>query len=140
MKLRVLIFAEDVAMRDLLNALLKQQGHEVQLFWGPSACPLYRPPNDEQCRCPKEVPCADAVVIDGDMADDVLTFLRAMQKRGCQVLGANRALMSSDHTGAMAEAVAGFGCHLIRKPFRLDELKSWVVACTERLTACKPPG
>lgn len=138
MKLRILVFAEEMELRELLGTLLKQQGHKVQLFWGPSVCPLYRRPHDEPCRCPKEASCADAIIIDEDLYGNAVHFLRGMHRRRCRILGGNRALISADHTGTIAKAVAGIGCYLIRKPFRFDEIKGWVDACVERLAAHKP--
>ncbi|TLM63676.1 MAG: hypothetical protein FDZ69_12290 [Deltaproteobacteria bacterium] len=140
MKLRVLVFAEEVGLRELLSAFLKQLGHEVQLYWGPSVCPLYQKPRDEHCLCPAESPCADVIVIDGDMPDSALDFLRFLHRRGCQTMDANRALMSANHSTTLAGPVAELGCYLISKPFRLDEIKVWLDACAERLAAHRSPG
>lgn len=139
MKLKILVFAGEVGLRELLCDFLKQQGHEVQLFWGPSVCPLYQSLYDEQCLCPKETPCADVMVIDDDMPDSAVDFLRFLRRRGCRMIDANRALMSAENSAAVAAAVAEFGCYRISKPFRLGEIKVWIDACIERLAAPRRP-
>ena len=140
MGLRAMVFASESGLAELLRIFLECHDHEVQLFSGVSHCQLYQNLADEQCRCLKERPCADLLLVDGDLTDiDALDFLRQLQRRGCKALAANKAVISSDRSPAFASAVAELGCHRIGKPFRLAEVRMWVDAAARRV-ATGPPA
>lgn len=140
MKLKILVFDTENSLRELLRVFLSHQGHEVQIFRDPSVCPVYQNLMNEQCSCPREQPCADVVIMDIDMPNlSALEFLRLQRKRGCRMLDANKAVMSSSQSSVVHRAMAEFGCHHIPKPFLLGEIKRWVEACAERLAASRQP-
>ncbi|NJC88574.1 MAG: response regulator [Desulfuromonas sp.] len=141
MKLKILVFDPEHSLRELLRTYLNRQGHEVHAFRDPTVCPLYRNLLDEQCCCPQERPCADAVLIDIGMPNiDALDFLRLQRRRGCKALDANKAVMSASMTKPLEEAIETFGCHHIKKPFRLEEIKGWLEECAARSAARQQPS
>ena len=136
MKLKIVVFDQEQSLRNLLRVYLAGQGHEVQAFRAPDVCPLYHNLLAERCCCPRERPCADVVLIDSRLQNiNALEFLKLQRRHGCKALDANKAVMSASMTKTQEEAIAEFGCHHIRKPFRLAEIKSWIKACAARLAA-----
>lgn len=136
MKLKILVFDPDLGLRELLKVYLAGQGHEVSAFQDVTACPLYRNLKDEKCRCTKEKPCADAILVDIRMPHlNAIDFLKLQRQRGCKALDANKAVMSASMTKTIETAIAEFGCHHIKKPFHLEEIKNWVNGCKARLAA-----
>lgn len=134
MKLKILVFDEEESLRELLKIYLTKLGHEVMAFRDPTVCPLYRNLLDEQCRCVKEQPCADAILIDIDMPNiNALDFLKLQRRRGCKALEANKAVMSTGLTEELEDAIEQYGCYHISKPFRLKEIISWVEGCKARI-------
>lgn len=139
-KHRVLVFDQDHSLRELLRTYLGGQGYEVLAFSDPTICPLYHKLMDEKCRCPRNRPCADSVLIDIKMKEiNAFDFLKLQRLRGCKALDANKAVMSASMTQKLEAAIAEFGCHHIKKPFRLEEIKGWLEACAKRLTARQQP-
>jgi DNA-binding NtrC family response regulator len=134
MKLNILIFDQEQGLRELLRIYLKQHGHEVTTFSEPTMCSLYRNLMDEHCCCPQEHPCADAIFIDYKTRNiNAFDFLKLQRRRGCKALDANKAVMSTNLTKALTDAIEEFGCHHIKKPFLLGEIKSWTEDCVARL-------
>ena len=140
MKLKILVFDQEQSLRELLRTLLAAQGHEVLAYRDPAICPIYSNLQDGWCCCPQERPCADAVLIDMRMPSiGALDFLKLQRRRGCKALDANKAVMSASMTRALEEAIREFGCHHIKKPFHLGEIKSWINECAGRLAAKRLP-
>lgn len=136
MKLKILVFDPDLGLRELLKVYLAGQGHEVFAFSEATVCPLYRNLKDENCRCTQEKPCADAILVDIHMPHiNAIDFLKLLRHRGCKALDANKAVMSTSMTKPLETAIAEFGCHHIRKPFHLGDIKTWVDDCKARLAA-----
>lgn len=141
-KHRILVFDQDQSLRELLRTYLGGQGYEVLAFSDPTICPLYHKLLDETCRCPKNRPCADSVLIDIKMKEiNAFDFLKLQRQRGCKALDANKAVMSASMTRKFEATLAEFGCHHIKKPFRLEEIKNWIEECATRLaTRQKAPS
>ncbi|MCM2264457.1 MAG: hypothetical protein NDI73_04600 [Desulfuromonadales bacterium] len=136
MKLKILVFEPDLGLRELLKVYLSGQGHSVFAFTDVTACPLYRNLTDENCRCALEQPCADAILVDTHMTQiNVIDFLKLQRQRGCKAIDANKAVMSANMTKALEMATREFGCHPIKKPFHLGDIKSWIDGCKARLAA-----
>lgn len=134
--MKILVFDPDQSLRELLRLYLAGHGHEVLAFKDPTVCPLYMKQHDERCRCPKDAPCGDVIIVDDQLPHlSALDFFKLQRRRGCKALDANKAVMSVRMTSALAAAIAEFGCHHIVKPFRLGEIKQWVEACRARLAA-----
>lgn len=140
MKLRIMVFDQEHNLRELLRIYLAGQGHEVMTFRDPMHCPLYRDLMDEQCCCPREIPCADAILFDMNLpAISALDFLRLQRQRGCKTIDENKAVMSAGITGELEVATREFGCHHIRKPFSLASIRKWTVDCAARVVALRAP-
>lgn len=132
--MRILVFEPDNSLRELLRIYLAGQGHEVLAFRDPKVCPLYENLGDELCRCPKDAPCGDVVIIDNKMPlISAIDFLRIQRRRGCKALDANKAVMSASMTRQLETELAEFGCHHIRKPFQLSRIREWVDECLGRI-------
>lgn len=135
MKLRILVFDPDVALRELLEMYLSKMGHDVQAFADPTVCPLFQNISNENCRCSREVPCGDVVMMNMRMPQiNALDFLRLQRRRGCKALDVNKAVMSTSVTKEVAEAMAILGCHHLAKPFRLADVRKWVEECSARIS------
>ena len=133
MALRILIIDQDAAVRGLLRTYLGSHGHTVHTFPDPSVCPLFQHLDDQSCCCPKDEPCGDVVLIDHCMpVINAFSFLQLQRARGCKVLDANKAVMSTSQTAVMQAAMQEFGCHYIAKPFRLEAVGRWIEECAER--------
>lgn len=140
MKLRILVFDQEHSLRELLKTCLVGQGHEVMAFREPTVCPLYSKLMDKKCACLQDRPCADVIFIDIKMSKiDAFEFLKMQRRRGCKALDANKAVMSASMTKPLETAIAEFGCHHIKKPFRLEEIRKWVEACAVRVAARQQP-
>lgn len=136
MKLKVQVYVPDLGLRELLKVYLAGQGHEVFAFRDVSVCPLYRNLNDESCRCAREQPCTDALIVDIHQSHvNVIEFLKLQRQRGCKTIDANKAVLSAGMTKPLEKAIREFGCHHIKKPFHLDDIKSWLDGCKTRLAA-----
>lgn len=135
-KLKILVFDPDLGLRELLKVYLAGKGHEVFAFSDATVCPLYRDLQDENCRCPLEKPCADAMLVDIHTPHiNAIDLLELQRHRGCKALDENKAVMSASITKALETAVTAFGCHHIRKPFHLGDINSWIDGCKARLAA-----
>jgi len=138
MKLKILVIDQEQSLRQLLKTFLSQQGHEVEVYSDPTNCPLYGTMLNETCCCPSERPCADVVFADIDTPRiNAVEFLKLQRSRGCKMLDANKAIMSSHLTGALDRAIAALDCHYIGKPFRLAEIRKWLQECVERLAEAR---
>lgn len=136
MKLKILIFDPDLGLRELLKVYLAGQGHEVQAYQDVTVCPLFRNLHDEHCHCSQQRPCADAVLMDIRMPHiNAIDFLKLQRQRGCKAVDANKAIMSASMTKALEATIEAFGCHHIRKPFHLADIKNWIETCAARLAA-----
>lgn len=141
MKLKILVLDQDAGLQKLLKTYLTVQGHEVQTFRDPAACPLYRQLLDERCCCPQERPCADVIIADIGMPHiNALDFLRLQRRRGCKAPDANKAVMSASMPRALVMAIKELGCHHIKKPFHLSEIGRWVEECAARIADRPSPS
>lgn len=132
----ILIFDPDASLRELLKIYLEGLGHTVSVHETRDfceGCPQKKAP----CCSSREAEYADVVLVDMEPASlNAADFIARERERGCRVPQANQAVMSTGVTPAMEQAIAGLGCHHIRKPFRLAEIRDWVEACAAR----RPPS
>jgi CheY-like chemotaxis protein len=138
-KLKILVFDPDGSLLELLRTFLAGDGHEVSVFRDPSVCPLFQQLENDGCRCGREQGCGDVVFMNYRMPQiNALDFFKLQRCRGCKLPDANKAVMSASMTDALETAVAEAGCHPIRKPFRLKEIKAWLEECAARLVPPPP--
>lgn len=136
MKLKILVFDPDLGLRELLKTYLSGQGHEVFAFEDVASCPLYRNLKGGSCRCDREQSCADAILVDIHMPHiNTIDFLKLQRHRGCKAIDANKAVMSAGMTKSIETLIKELGCHHIKKPFRLADIKGWIDGCVARLAA-----
>jgi DNA-binding response OmpR family regulator len=132
--MKILVFEPENSLRELLRIYLAGYGHEVLAFRDPTVCPLYANLKDEVCCCPKDAPCGDVVIIDNKMPFiSAIDFLKLQRRRGCKALDANKAVMSASMTRQLESDLAEFGCHHIRKPFQLSQVRAWIDECQKRI-------
>ena len=140
MKIRAQVFEQDDGLRELLKRFLAGEGHDVVAYRDSTSCPLYNNFGNDQCCCSNTHPCADAVLLDIGMLNvNALDFLKDQRRRGCKVPDANKAVVSTHLNEALAAATKEFGCHHIRKPYRLTEIRQWINECATRLPARQQP-
>lgn len=129
--MRIYIFEEDPALLDLLVLYLENKGHHVQGFLEGYKCPLYLL---EECACPAEKPCAEAVIINTRKPNKgSLQILRDQEQKGCKLPKRNKAIMSASFTPELQELIEGHGFSVIKKPFRLAVLNEWLGECKGRI-------
>lgn len=132
-KLRILVFDDDPAISVLFKRLLTSMGHDVRVYADPTACPIYNTP---RCDCPREHPCADVILSDFMMPNmNGIEFFENQRKRGCKAPDANKAIISAAASPEQKEAFRRLGCHFIKKPFKIAEIRGWLEECTERILA-----
>jgi CheY-like chemotaxis protein len=82
------------------------------------------------------LPCADVIISDIMMPKmDGIEFFKNQRQRGCKAPDANKALMSASVSPLQQTAVAELGCHFIRKPFHIAEIRQWLEECGERISS-----
>jgi CheY-like chemotaxis protein len=127
MRLRILVFEDDVNIRDILVQILTSKGHDVFAYPDPTACPVY---NHSACACAKNLPCADLLITDINMPNmSGLDLLASQQQQGCQILPQHKAVISADLSGLQRDDLKDLDCRTFRKPFRFSELLAWVDEC-----------
>lgn len=128
--LRIFVFDDEPAITRLFDLILSPKGHSVHTFHDPSFCEVYQ----TQHQCQQDSPCADVIIADIMMPYmNGIDLLQLQLDRGCKLPAANRALMSAKVDRKQKAAVKALGCHFIRKPFRLVEIKEWVDECAKRI-------
>ncbi len=121
MRLRVVIFDDEPAIRQVLGALCEDRGYEVFAFSDPTLCPLYAMP---PCPCPHGSVCADLLLVDLLMREvDGLAFVEGLHAQGCPA--PQIALMSGAWPPPARARALQLGCHLFPKPFALADLLAW---------------
>jgi CheY-like chemotaxis protein len=133
MRPRTILLDDDAPMLQMLTLVLQKRGHEVVAFSSPAACPLFL---DASCQCPLEHPCGDILISDLNMpVMNGLDFIRLQAERGCKGKVQNKLLISA-HIGQQEILRAReLGCTVMRKPFKLAALLSWIAEAEERISA-----
>ncbi len=60
-----------------------------------------------------------------------LEFIEHQKSMGCKVQ--NVAVMSGRWTGEELEHAKRLGCHMFKKPFKIDEIEKWLDECEKKL-------
>jgi YesN/AraC family two-component response regulator len=60
-----------------------------------------------------------------------LEFIEHQKSNGCKVQ--NVAVMSGSWTGEEIEHAKSLGCHMFKKPFKIDEIEEWLNECEKKL-------
>jgi len=120
MKIRVLIFDDEVSIRRLFRIALERRGYEIFDFDNPSICPLY---TQELCGCPSNKMCADIIISDIRMPSvDGISFIREQKEKGCKVQ--NVLITSAYIDPYVQKEVEELGCVCLKKPFHIDQFNA----------------
>jgi len=139
MKLRILVIDPNKSLRELLQLYLERLGHSVRSSHEPRHCSLFCRLDDEQFCCPQVSACADVVFMDMLLPQsNTLNFFQLLRRRGCKTIDVNKTIMSTGVSKQVEEMMAAFGCNHMRKPFRLDKVRSWVEECASRSHGVEP--
>ncbi len=129
--LRVFIFDEDESFLKLLTILFENKGHSVQSFKDGYSCPLFQ---NDSCECPAQHRCADAVLVNIRPPNiQNIDILLNQDAKGCKLIKANKAVISTSFTEDLEKRIRGYGFHTIKKPSRLSKIDEWLEGCSERL-------
>ena len=130
--MRILIFDDDIDIRNLLQTALSSKGHEVTTFSDPTQFPFF---HDTSCPCTLIESCADVLITDIVMPNmEGIDFLKKLKDSGCLPLtNGNVAIISGYLTIHYMNELNNLGIHYFRKPFELNEIYEWVDQCQERL-------
>jgi DNA-binding response OmpR family regulator len=124
MRLRVVLFDDEPAIRQVLGALCKDRGYEVFTFPHPGLCPLHVM---DRCPCSPGTVCADLLLSDLHMPEvQGLDFVESLLSKQC--VAPHLGLMSARWSPAAYARAARLGCRLFTKPFPLAELLAWLDA------------
>jgi len=125
MKIRAMVFEDNVFLRSMMNEFLSRRGYEVVAFSNPTDCPLL---HSDACY----YACADILISDLSMPNMTgLQFIDNQIRKGCHIQ--NVALMSAGWTTEEHEYAERIGCQIFSKPFRFDNLNLWLDECESRI-------
>ena len=128
-KIRAVVLDDEDVLRSLICDILKSRGYEVHDSSEPFFCPVYM---DSTCSCPIETYCMDIIITDINMPDMTgFEFIERQKRMGCKVQ--NVAIMSGSWTDEEAEHAKRLGCHILEKPFKMDEIEKWLDDCENKL-------
>ena len=129
MKLRVLVFDDDPAVRAVLQMLLERQGCEVMTYQDPSLCPLI---SNRVCQCGSNRGCADLIIADVSTPRlSGLDLAERLRRSGCKV--PQVVLMAGTWSGEVVNKAQALDCQVVEKPFRVGTLYEWVEECMQRV-------
>jgi DNA-binding response OmpR family regulator len=121
MRLRVVIFDDEPAIRQVLGAPCDRRGYEVFTFPNPGLCPLYAM---DLCPCPPGTVCADLLLSDLIMPEvQGMDFVETLMSKLC--VAPHLVLMSARWPAAAHARAARLGCRHFIKPFVSAELPAW---------------
>ena len=129
MKLRVIVFEDNEALRATITSLLEMRGYEVFSYSEPLLCPVYL---DREC--PHEWPCADVLITDLRMPNMTgLEYVENQARYGCKAIVQNKAVLSGAWTEEELERAKRLGCQIFEKPFEIHEMIKWLDECEKRI-------
>ena len=128
-KLRAIVLDDNYVLRTLIDDVLKNRGYEVHCSSEPFFCPVYL---DSKCPCPVEHYCTTIIITDVNMPNMTgLEFIEHQKRMGCKIQ--NVAVMSGRWTDEEIEHAKRLDCHILEKPFKLDEIEKWLDDCERKL-------
>ncbi len=124
-KIRAIVLDDDSVIRNLIYDILKDRGYEAHASSEPLFCPVYL---DSECSCSVEHFCTTIIITDINMPNMTgLEFIEHQKSMGCKVQ--NVAVMSGRWTNEELEHAKRLDCHMLKKPFKIDELEKWLNEC-----------
>jgi DNA-binding NtrC family response regulator len=132
-KIRTIVLEDGQSIRQILESLLKDRGHEVLTYQDPTLCPLQQ---SHDCRCAENERCADIIITDLDMPNvSGLDFLAGQVSKGCRIQYI--AIMSGAWPELSKQRAKDLGYSVFDKPFSLAVLTEWLDKCEERIDQSK---
>ena len=129
MKYRTILCEDNESVREILNFILLERGHEVFSYKDAGDCPLSTSP---ECKCNHENPCADLIISDVSMPKvNGLEFIQKLKNNGCRIK--NIALVSGYWIEKDILKAEELGCAVFHKPVAPEELFKWIDACEKEI-------
>jgi DNA-binding response OmpR family regulator len=137
-KRRAVIFDDEPIVLKMLEMFLAKRGYEVFSSLEPVVCLVFS--NNER-NCHDDKPCADIMITDYKMPGMTgFELMKRQNEKGCGIDIRNKAIISGYFDDRDELNIGQLGCAFFRKPFRLEELATWINACEERMPLSKPVG
>ena len=125
MKYRTILCEDNESVREILNFMLQERGHEVFSYKDAGDCPLS---SYSGCKCNHMKFCSDLIISDVSMPNvNGLEFVENLRKNGCKIK--NIALVSGFWTEKNISKAKGLGCAVFHKPVAPEELFEWIDTC-----------
>jgi len=125
--IKVVVYEDDPHLALMLEKMIQSFGYAISVYPDPSGCPVYNSPHDT---CPKNTPCADIMIVNYRIPLlNGVELLEQQRQRGCKIHIENKAIMSTSVNSEQKKAIEALGCHFFSKPFRREELKTWLDTC-----------
>lgn len=129
MKYRTILCEDNESVREILNFILQERGHEVLSYKDAQDCPLSSP---NGCKCDNINPCSDIIITDISMPKlNGLDFIENLRENGCRIK--NIALVSGYWTKEFIEKAKELDCAIFHKPVLPEELFSWIDICEKKI-------
>ena len=131
MKIRAFVFEDYDPLRSVISSILESRRYEVLSYSEPVTCPIYL---DRECRCPLEYMCGDIFIMENNMPSMTgLEFIENQTRNACKAIRKNKAVISGRWTDAELEQAKRLDCKIFEKPFKTNELLSWLDECERRI-------
>jgi two-component system response regulator YesN len=130
MKYRTILCEDNEHVREILNFLLDERGHEIFSYEDAGDCPLN---SSSEFKCYHENPCSDIIISDVSMPKlDGLKFVEKIKKSGCKVK--NIALISGYWSKEDISRAKEIGCSVFHKPLKPAQLNEWLDNCEKNIS------
>ena len=122
MKYRTIFCEDNKYVREIVNFILEERGHEFFSFKDAGDCLLY---SLTECECNHINLCSDIIISDISMPKaNGLDFIEKLKKRGCKIN--NIALISGYWTEKDVSRAEKIGCTVFHKPLLPETLTEWL--------------
>ena len=122
MKYRTILCEDNQYVREIVNFVLEERGHEIFSFKDAGDCPLY---SLTECKCNHINLCSDIIISDISMPNsNGLEFVEELKKKGCKIK--NIAMISGYWTEKDISRAKEIGCTVFHKPVHPEILNEWL--------------
>lgn len=136
-KPRIIIYDDEVSMRNFLTDFFAERGYEVLTFNEPVNCPIY----EDSMDCAHRQPCTDLIITDFRMPKmNGFELLKRQSLRGCKIPAENTAVASGWLDTATIAAIRASSVKFFHKPFDNDAFLHWIEERESRMDLTLPLG
>ena len=129
MKYRTILCEDNESVREIVNFILQERGHEVFSYKDAGDCPLS---TYAGCKCNHKSACSDLIISDVSMPKvNGLEFVKNIKENGCGIK--NIALVSGYWTEKDIAEAKSLGCAVFHKPVAPEELFKWIDSCEKNI-------